>query len=183
MNVDRLRCESYNTIQIRLLRDTEAELAGNDDASNAAPRPRSSYTINEIRCGPDTSSDMTSGFVPGADLYLRPTMSSSFDRDYRPFQSRSRAMSPTVSNYFGLSRDSAPSPSIFSRHRSDSTEAESRGFWGSTSLRYRYPFLSGDGTSTDSESEADDDGDEDSKEGLDEDDEDDVDPIEIFGHR
>ncbi|KAL1967513.1 hypothetical protein VTN77DRAFT_3028 [Rasamsonia byssochlamydoides] len=176
-------CESYNTIQIRLLRGTEVEVAGNDHSSDAGPQPRSSsYGINEIRCGPETSSEIT-GFVPRADLYLRSTMSTSLDQDYRSFQSRSRAISPAVSNYFGLSRDSAASLSIFSRRRSDGDETETLGFWGSTTLRYRYPFFRGDSESTDSESETDDDGDEESTEDLDEDDEDDVDPIEIFGHR
>ena len=120
-------------------------------------------------------------------MFLRPATSASLDQlsEQTLPQPRPRAVSPTVSNYFELSRDSTWSPSIFSRRRSEGEgDTGLHRFWATSPLR-RYSLFLMHGDSTDEESDADDDGQDESDVDLeeDEDEDDEIDPIEIFGHR
>lgn len=119
-------------------------------------------------------------------MFLRPATSASLDQlsEQTLPQRRPRGVSPTVSNYFELSRDSTWSPSIFSRRRSEEEgDTGLHRFWATSPLRQYSLFLNGD--STDEESDADDDGKDESDVDLeeDEDEDDEIDPIDIFGHR
>lgn len=143
-------------------------------------------------------SHMTSRSVPGTDLYLPPDISSSSNQNsqspYRTPQYRARhAVSPVISNYFGLppERDSTKSSSIVSEplNNSNNDNGDDLDFWGGSRLRYKYGFLSNETESTDEQTEVDeDDYDEDAVEDSEEEEEeeeedDDADSIEIFGHR
>jgi hypothetical protein len=118
-------------------------------------------------------------------------------RDSRDLQSHSRAVSPTVSNYFGLAREppSTGPANIFSRVRKHSSgEAGGQGFWRTPSLSYSYPFFGLNSDHSDDNSEAENEIDGASSDGPldetddvddtdDEDDDDEVDTFEILGHR
>lgn len=111
---------------------------------------------------------------------------------------RDRAVSPVISNYFGLppnreSDDKSISASLFGSRTQRDTGSDHAGelrIWG-TKLKYSYGFLSRETESVDDEEAAEssdgsvseDDEDDDEQEEEEEDDDDDVDSIEIFGHR
>lgn len=181
LDADESRCESYNTAQIRLLGDIDREISEN--GSLHTPRP-ASLRSNGISC--DTEASETNGeAVSRSDVFLRPATSSSLDQRSEQTllpQPHSRAVSPTVGNYFELSRDSSWSPSLFSQRRSEGeTDPGVHSFWGSSPLR-RYSLFLMHGDSSDDESDV---GGYRSNGELeeDDDDEDEIDPIEILGHR
>lgn len=111
---------------------------------------------------------------------------------------RGRAVSPVVSNYFGLPTNREPETSNFTSFFGGRADRDTEGdhgelhFWG-TKFKYNYGFLSretesADGTSeTDSEEDDASDGsvieDEDEEEEEDDGDDDDDESIDIFGHR
>lgn len=116
---------------------------------------------------------------------------------------RGRAVSPVVSNYFGLPSNREPETSNFTSFFGGRADRDTEGdhgelhFWG-TKFKYNYGFLSretesADGTSeTDGEEDnlsdgsviEDEDEDEDGEDDdHDEDDDDDDERIDIFGHR
>lgn len=171
-------CESYNTLQIRLFRGSNVENPGNDNRQDrrfSAPRPRS-YSIDEIICphNSETPPLVMSGSVPGTNPHL-----SQDD----VFQSRARTVSPIIRNYFGLSRerDAAETSSNLSAKLSSDNKHDTKddlGFWGATSLQYRYRLFGNDIEATNDESEPSD-GDDESLGNTEDEDEDDID---IFGH-
>jgi hypothetical protein len=209
------RCESYNTAQIRLLHGEvldSVDRVGVDNGDLSASLVRSashgaeeeaSISVPLARLRVDTSSPF------GANSSPRLTASSSAEQN-GPFSSysltRGRAVSPVVSNYFGLppDRDSNRSKStlpffgdLAEKDSNDQAGGKLR-LWG-TNIKYKYGFLdreteSADGTS-DVEEEGDDgdDGDDstdgDSVEsdevdcGDPEEDDDEDEGIDIFGHR
>lgn len=124
------------------------------------------------------------------DLWRPSTSNSSDGRSSRGIpQSRPQQISPSVGNYFDLSRDSARAPSIFSSRRSEEgSDTEEPGFWATSPLR-KYSFFRSRGLSSggedenESESESDSASNEDEDDGIEDDDDDDIDPIELFGHR
>lgn len=135
-----------------------------------------------------TATSLVTEPFTGPDARWRPSTATSVDG--RPVPSRQRAVSPTVGNYFELSRDSTWAASIFSRRRSEGgNEDEEPGFWATSPLRKYAFFRKHEGSSDDgSESESDSGSEitdelEDDDNGLEDDDEDEIDPIEIFGHR
>jgi hypothetical protein len=190
------RCESYNTVQISLTRGVSGEnldQSDGDDWRYPAARPRSSsYRIDERLCSnqPNASSQLTPGTVSGTSSYPGSASPSLLNPDAHASRSisqpRTRAVSPAISNYFGLSRkrESADSPSRYSRRLSDheSNTNEESSFWSRASLRYRYDLFSDDTGLTNDETDADGDNDDESPESADDADEDDVDSIDIFGH-
>jgi hypothetical protein len=179
------RCESYNTAQLRLL-------SGADDINEHDLVSRSRVLPIPI---PDHSYESLSATGLGNEPFTEPDSrwrpSTATSADGRTIPSRQRAMSPTVGNYFEMSRDTTWAASIFSRRRSEGgNEDEDPGFWATSPLRKYAFFGSHDGSSGD-ESESDSDSgtteeleeDDDDDIALEEDDDDEIDPIEIFGHR
>ncbi|OKL60593.1 hypothetical protein UA08_04355 [Talaromyces atroroseus] len=176
-------CESYNTAQLRLL-------SGADDMNepDLISRPRVvPISIPDHSYEPLSATSLVNEAIAEPELRWRPSTATSADG--RPIASRQRAVSPTVGNYFELSRDTTWAASIFSRRRSEGgNEDEEPGFWATSPLRKYTFFGSHDGSSGD-ESESDfgsvttEELEDDDDLGLEEDDEDEIDPIEIFGHR
>ncbi|EED20307.1 CHY and RING finger domain protein, putative [Talaromyces stipitatus ATCC 10500] len=182
-------CESYNTAQLRLLRGdgetTESELVLRTRAIPVNIPDHSFESMSATRLGAEH-------FSRDANDRRRPSTATSANG--HPIPPRRRAVSPTVGNYFELSRDSTWAASIFSSRRSeggnDDDDEEEPGFWATSPLR-KYSFfrkhtgLSDDesdsdndsGTTNDIEDEDEDDND------VEEDEEDEMDAIEIFGHR
>jgi hypothetical protein len=109
-------------------------------------------------------------------------------RDCRTARSHSRAVSPTVSNYFGLAREPPISPAnIFARVRKNSSgETGGLGFWRGRSLSYTYPFFGASSDHSDN-SEAEEDVEDGPSNDLvddgDDEEDDEIDTFEILGHR
>lgn len=196
------RCESYNTAQIRLLHGDMSEALEEEDGDEGLPyRPRSSpFHGHEGSMSSLEAFRMNTNSVPNS--HARTPLSAGAEGHIASYNlAHGRAISPVVSNYFGLpsERESVkPSslPFFGGRPRSDETEHGPLSYL-SNKLRYRYGFLGGDSKSTgevpegDSEDDAEssdagtDAGheDEDAEDEDDEEEEDDVEYIDIFGHR
>ncbi|GFF49773.1 predicted protein [Aspergillus udagawae] len=208
-------CESYNTAQIRLLHgevSDSLDRVGGDNRDVSASLMRSSshgaeeaatisLPLAQLRV--DTSSP------PGAGSSPRLTASSSGEQNGR-FSSysltRGRAVSPVISNYFGLppdresSRAKSSLPFFGDLAGKDSNDhaGGKLSLWG-TNIKYKYGFLDRETESADGASEVEeeenggDDGD-DSTDGESmasdevdcgdqEEDDDEDEGIDIFGHR
>lgn len=176
------RCESYNTAQLRLLTGTDETTE-----SELALRTRA-IPVNILDTSYDVISATSLGVEPfdSADANPRWRPSTATSTDGRP---RQRAVSPTVGNYFEMSRDSTWAASIFSRRRSEGGNEEGEpGFWATSPLR-KYAFFRKHSVSSDEQSDSDNESgttdeieDEDDNE-VEDDEEDEIDAIEIFGHR
>lgn len=216
---DEFRCDSYNTAQIRLLRgdilDAVGQNGNSGNISDSRFRP-SAYSANQ-GTSPQTleSLQMSMGSVPGTSLYSRLNAPPTNEANARSSYSltRGRAVSPVVSNYFGLppDRETPRSRSLCTsgnRNKSDDRESNGDGLrlWGKT-LKYTYGFLgeteplSGSlkpddeendgGMLTDDETveeevveeEEEQDDNDELDDDDDEDDEDDEDDIDVYGHR
>lgn len=176
------RCESYNTAQLRLL-------TGTDETTESELALRTRPIHVNI---PDPSHESISATSLGVEPFdrtdvnarWRPSTATSTDA-----HSRQRAVSPTIGNYFEMSRDSTWAASIFSRRRSEGgNKDEEAGFWATSPLR-KYSFFRKQSGSSDEESDGDSESggtdeieDEDDNE-AEEDEDDEIDAIEIFGHR
>ncbi|RHZ66204.1 uncharacterized protein CDV56_106200 [Aspergillus thermomutatus] len=205
-------CESYNTAQIRLLHgevlDSLDRVGGDNRDISASPTRSSLHGAEEEATIPlppaqlrvDTSSPSGAGLSP------RLAASSSAEQNGR-FSSysltRGRAVSPVISNYFGLppDRDSNRSRStlpffgdLAGKDSNDHTGGKLR-LWG-TKIKYKYGFLDRETESADGTSEVEEEGDDgdDSADGdsvgndeVDrgdpEEDDDEDEGIDIFGHR
>lgn len=185
-------CESYNTVQIRLLGADEDGLE-----NETFSRVRSPQAIS----GSCEAGNLAESVNQRAtEVLLGPPLSTSVESQPLSRFPRARTITPRVGNYFEMSRererDSSWSPSIFSRQSAD--ENSSTGFWASSPLG-RYSFFrrgwriisddDSDFEEVDEEEEEEEEEEEvdDEQDSLDEpeleDDEDDFDPIELFGHR
>lgn len=198
MLIKQTRCDSYNTVQLRLL-------TGADETDDGHLTPRTATLPVHI---PDHGYDNISAtslvvepFDSEASPRWRPSTATSADGHQLPL--RRRAVSPTVGNYFELSRDSTWAASIFSSRRSDDgNDDEESGFWATSPLRKYALFMkrrrssnvegnsANDSGPSDEANDEDDEDDEDDEEDEEEealeeedDDEEDIDAIEIFGHR
>lgn len=206
------RCESYNTAQIRLLHgeasDSLDRAGGDNRDASASPMPSTFHGTEEeasislplAQLRVDTSSPS------GADSSPRFIASSSAEQNGR-FSSysltRGRAVSPVISNYFGLppDRESNRSKStlpffgdLAGKYSNDHAGGNLR-LWG-TNIKYKYGFLDRGTESTEGTSEVEGEGDdsEDSTDGESmasdeadsgdpEEDDDEDEGIDIFGHR
>ncbi|PLB44059.1 zf-CHY-domain-containing protein [Aspergillus steynii IBT 23096] len=198
-------CESYNTAQIKLVQSDSLgpleQESGIDDANG--PRLRSSSqnaddamvsTLASLRV--DTSS------VPGTSQHSRLSAPSSAEPNGR-FSSysltRGRAVSPVISNYFGIPPDRGSersiSTSLFGGPASQDRENPDAGelrFWGKK-FKYGYGLLGHEEASNDGASDAesgedastseDSASEDDDERAEDEEDEDEDEGIDIFGHR
>ncbi|EAW07940.1 RING finger and CHY zinc finger domain-containing protein [Aspergillus clavatus NRRL 1] len=201
-------CESYNTAQVQLLHSDALDALEQENEENRndlTSRLRSSShgaeniapSLSSIQSRIDTET------LSGANLSPRFRAASSTEPTAR-FSSysltRGRAVSPVISNYFGLPPDretdrSRSTTSFFGGLTSKAGDDHSGGelsLWG-TRIRYKYGFLdrdteSVDGVSDAQEDDVDDDDDDNSTEdaerpGGEDDDDDDDESIDIFGHR
>lgn len=167
------------------MRNGTDEAGEDNEASHHIP-----YNFADHTCESITNSSLIAGPPDGENNLWRPSTSNSSDgRSSRDIQRpRRQHTSPSVGNYFDLSRDSAWTPSIFSSRRSEEgSDTEEPGFWASSPLR-NYSFFRNhglsDGEEAESESESGSSSNEDDEDGiLEDDDDDDIDPIKLFGHR
>ncbi|KAB8259571.1 hypothetical protein BDV32DRAFT_150215 [Aspergillus pseudonomiae] len=194
-------CESYNTAQIRLLNGDVLVSAEDDYAREEfiASRTRSSSqgagniahpVLTTSRLDTNSDQDLYSNAPPNAPVSTEPSGRFSYSI------SRGRAVSPVISNYFGIPPDRGSerrkSTSFSNGQAPQENENESNGeirFWGAK-FKYRYGFLSRGTESVDGTSEANDEEDDDerswcsnSEENNEEEDDDDDEKIDIFGHR
>ncbi|KAF7163335.1 hypothetical protein CNMCM5623_008313 [Aspergillus felis] len=171
-------CESYNTAQIRLLHgevsDSLDRVGGDNWDVSASPMRSSSHGAEEeeeatislplTQLRVDTSSPSGAGSSP------RLTASSSGEQNGR-FSSysltRGRAVSPVISNYFGLppDRESSRSKStlpffgdLAGKDSNDHAGGKLR-LWG-TNIKYKYGFLDRETESADGTSEVEEEGDD-----------------------
>ncbi|KAI2712865.1 hypothetical protein CBS147318_7468 [Penicillium roqueforti] len=195
-------CESYNTAQIRILHGDMSTQAEEDFGQDLLPRPRSSsYTEND---DPISSSlpalNVNNTSVPRSRLSA--PMSTEPVRRFSSYNiTRGRAVSPVVSNYFGLptERESEKPSSIPFFGGPSRGENEDYGALNflSKKLTYRYGLFGGETKSTESvleteneedDAESSDSAESDGSPGIGDDDEEeeedqDEDHIQIFGHQ
>ncbi|RAQ62626.1 CHY and RING finger domain protein [Aspergillus flavus] len=201
-------CESYNTAQIRLMNGDIPDSVEDDYAREGfiASRTRSSSqgtgnialpVLATSILDPNSGNDIDSNA-----RYNAPVSAESSGR-FSYSISRGRAVSPVISNYFGIPPDRGSerpkSTSFFNGRALQENEDENSGeirFWGAK-FKYRYGFLSRGTESVDGTSEANDEedgdegnGDDDerswcsrSDDDNDDEDDDDEEKIDIFGHR
>uniref|UniRef100_A0A093UXX4 Putative RING finger protein C2F3.16 n=1 Tax=Talaromyces marneffei PM1 TaxID=1077442 RepID=A0A093UXX4_TALMA len=141
-------CESYNTAQLRLL-------SGTDETSESelALRTRAiPVNIPDSSCDPMSATSLGVEPFERTDANARWRPSTATSTDGRP---RQRAVSPTIGNYFEMSRDSTWAASIFSRRQSEGGNGdEEAGFWATSPLR-KYTFFRKNSGSSDEESDSD----------------------------
>lgn len=164
-----------------------------------APRARSSsYAVNEeVPASTLASLQMNTGSMPGANSYPRlgTPLSAGPNGQFSSYSlTRDRAVSPVISNYFGLppgrETEKSKSTSLFGDRAQRDSASDKSGelhIWGAK-LKYQYGFLGEETESVGGTSETDSEEDYDDESGLEEetnDDEDDSDSdsIDIFGHR
>ncbi|PWY81778.1 CHY and RING finger domain protein [Aspergillus heteromorphus CBS 117.55] len=198
-------CESYNTAQIRLLhRDSLDSPAPDVDLEDIQPsRARSSsHGADESASSTLASLRIDTSSVLGTDPAPRGTapLSAEAGGQFSSYNlTRGRAVSPVISNYFGIppDRDSERSRSTsffggFSFRGSGNEDGGELRLWG-TKLKYTYGFLGQESESVDGASDADAgevgegeiSGDSESNNGSEDDEDDDEGPerINIVGHR
>ncbi|KAK6810828.1 hypothetical protein RU639_013380 [Aspergillus parasiticus] len=201
-------CESYNTAQIRLMNGDILDSVEDDYAREGfiASRTRSSSQgTGNIALSVLTTSilDPNSGHDIDSNARFNAPVSAESSGRFSYSISRGRAVSPVISNYFGIPPDRGSerpnSTSFFNGRALQENEDENSGeirFWGAK-FKYRYGFLSRGTHSVGGTSEANDEEDEDeftgddderswcsnSDEDKEEEDDDDEEKIDIFGHR
>lgn len=190
------RCESYNTAQIRLLQGDVSAVLEEEGVSDPSPRPRSS-SLN-ANGEPTSLAALHLNTSPTPRPHLSVPGSARSDSRFVSYNmTHGRAISPVVSNYFGLppERESGnPSSLPFFGGASQNSKEGDYGALNflSKKLRDRYGFLAGETALAEGASEADEEEDNagfsDSsgtdEEDCDQDDDDDgVEHIDIFGHR
>lgn len=187
----RFRCESYNTTQLSVLQ-------GDSPGSSEQNIEGEVFEASRLRSsshGPDdpalpylTPLQIDPSSAPGAGAHPQFNSSGQF-HSYN--LTRGRAISPVISNYFGIPPDRhsqrSTSTSLFGGRLNQNDENDGNGelsIWG-TRFKYRYVFLSRVTDPADDDEEADEvsdsSGSDNKNEG--EDDEDEDESIDIFGHR
>ncbi|KAJ5689757.1 hypothetical protein N7462_004149 [Penicillium macrosclerotiorum] len=197
-------CESYNTAQLRLLQGDVSDILEEEGVDENQARPRSaSLNVNEESMASLATLHLTPNPAPRLSV---PTSAESDRRTVSYNMSHGRAISPVVSNYFGLptereSEKSSSLPFFGSASRVDGDTDYGALNFLSKKLRDRYGFLAGDAKIAEGTSEADEEEEEEEEEDddderesssssdtdVDKDEEDDEDDgaeyIDIFGHR
>ncbi|KAL4930038.1 RING finger and CHY zinc finger domain-containing protein [Aspergillus undulatus] len=189
-------CESYNTTQLSVLQGDELDHSEPNFAGESVPasRLRSSSHGGDDSVLPSLAPlQIDPSSAPGAGAHPQFNLSRSNNPSER-FHSynltRGRAVSPVISNYFGIPPDrqsqSSTSASFFGSRLNQSDENDGEGelnIWG-TRFKYRYGFLSRvTDLADDDEEEELSDSSNSEKEDDEDDDDDDEEGIDIFGHR
>lgn len=200
------RCESYNTAQIRVLQGDVSAILGEENFNQVHARPRS-FSLATTEDSTVSTPALPLNTTPPPQSRVSVPVSAGADGRFVSYNmTRGRAVSPVVSNYFGLPSERASEKPSSLPFLGGISRAEKEGDYGALSFlskkfRDRYGFLADEPTLADGASEAeeaeeeeDDDGDDqasfasatDEENGDgDEDDEDDegAEYIDIFGHR
>lgn len=199
------RCESYNTAQIRVLQGDVPALLEEEGVSEVPARPRSfSLATTEDSAASTPALNLNTSQAPQSRLSV-PASAGADGRFVSYNMTRGRAVSPVVSNYFGLppereSEKPSSLPFLGGISRSDKEGDYGALSFLSKKLRDRYGFLADEATLADGASEAeeeeeedDDDDDqvssfaatdeEDGDKDKDDEDDDGAEYIDIFGHR
>lgn len=196
------RCESYNTAQLRILHGDMSAQPDEDSGEDLLPRPRSSSVIenDDSMSSSLAALNVNNTSVPRSRLSV--PMSPEPVRRFSSYNiTRGRAVSPVVSNYFGLptereSEKPSSMPFFGGPSRGENEDYGALNFL-SKKLTYRYGLFGGETKSvekvleTGDEEEDDDDGESsdsaesDGSHGTedDEEEEEDQDHIQIFGHQ
>ncbi|KAL2815437.1 hypothetical protein BDW59DRAFT_15958 [Aspergillus cavernicola] len=196
-------CESYNTTQLSVLQGNSLGSPEQTVQGESFPASRlraSSHSANNsaLPALAPLQSDPSSAPGAGAHSQFNSFLSTNPSGQFSSYNlTRGRAVSPVISNYFGIPPDSQSQRSMstsFFGSRLNQTDANDGdgelSIWGAR-FRYRYGFLSRGTDPADETSAADDDeedeelsGSSDSDDKNEEDeDEDDAESIDIFGHR
>lgn len=199
----RFRCESYNTAQIRLLHGDVLDSFEPDSDARSVPGSglRSpSYGEDEGALSPALASlQINTSSVPVTGSYsrLNSPLSAEPNGQFASYSlSRDRAVSPVISNYFGLPPDRESERSKSRPHSGNGLDKDDLKdkdgefhIWGAK-LKYRYGFLGEEAESIDELSENDEEGYEEMSEESaseeeqgEEEEEEEEDGIDIFGHR
>ncbi|KAL4913487.1 hypothetical protein BDW62DRAFT_220649 [Aspergillus aurantiobrunneus] len=190
-------CESYNTAQLSVLQGDSLGFPEQIIEHESFPSPRlrsSSHNTDDSVLPPLEPLQIDPSSAPGADVHSQfdlPRSANPSGQFYSYNLTRGRAVSPVISNYFGIPPDRqsqrSTSTSFFGSRLNQSDEIDNDGeltIWG-TRFKYRYGFLSRGADPADDNEEGEqlsDSSDSDQKY-EDEDDEDDYESIDIFGHR
>ncbi|KAJ5935876.1 hypothetical protein N7454_005174 [Penicillium verhagenii] len=191
-------CESYNTAQIRLLHGDVSAVLADEGVSESAPPPRTRSSSLNASEEPTTSLralHLNTNPVSESRLSV-PTPIGLEQRFVSYNMTHGRAVSPVVSNYFGLPREresEKPSSSPFFGGPSRTDNETDYGAFNylSKKLRDRYGFLAGD-TPAEGPSEIDEEDEAESSDGSvsdgeedeeDDEEEEDDEYMDIFGHR
>jgi hypothetical protein len=197
------RCESYNTAQLRILHGDVAAQTEESLGDDLIPRPRSSSLIeeNDSMLSSQAALTVNNTSVPRSRLSI--PMSPEPERRFSSYNiTRGRAVSPVVSNYFGLptereSENPSSTPFFGGPSRGENEDYGALNFL-SKKLTYSYGLFGGETKTTEdiaeagnegidggSSESADSDGSHDNEDDEDEDDEEDQNQhhIDIFGHR
>ncbi|KAJ5226675.1 uncharacterized protein N7469_006681 [Penicillium citrinum] len=191
-------CESYNTAQIRVLQGDISAVLEEEGVNEHPARRRSASLYGEEASTSLAALHMNNTSTSQSRLSV-PASTGPDNRIVSYNMTHNRAISPVVSNYFGLptERESEkPSSLLFFGNplKSDGDNDYGALNFLSKKLRDRYGFLSGDSAGAESKAEGeeqeDDEDDAESSsssgsEEADEDDEDDdgIEPIDLLGHR
>ncbi|KAL4905690.1 hypothetical protein BDW74DRAFT_151807 [Aspergillus multicolor] len=202
-------CESYNTTQLSVLQEDALSSSEHNPEDGCFPASRlrsSSHGMDDplLPTLPQLQIDPSS--APGAGSHPQFNISRSTNPPGR-FSSynltRGRAVSPVISNYFGIPPDrqsqrSTPT-SFFANHMNEGDDHDGEGelsIWG-TRFKYRYGFLSRGTDPADDDEEAgepsessgsngnndEEENDEEENDEEENDEEEDDEGIDIFGHR
>ncbi|KAJ5772830.1 hypothetical protein N7457_007726 [Penicillium paradoxum] len=195
-------CESYNTAQLRILHGSMLPQANEDSEEDLLPRPRSSSLIGNDDSMPSSLATLSINNTSVPRSRLSVPVSSGTERRFSSYNiTRGRAVSPVVSNYFGLPTDretekSSPIPFFGGSSRGENEDYGALNFL-SKKLAYRYGLFGSETKSNEKLSESgneEDDGEssdsaesDHGNEGEDEDEDEEEDRnqnhIEIFGHQ
>lgn len=197
------RCESYNTAQIRVLQGDVSAIFEEENLYQIHARPRS-FSLATTEDSTVSTPALPLNPTPTPQSRLSVPVSAGGDGRFVSYNmTRGRAVSPVVSNYFGLPSERASEKPSSLPFLGGISRVEKEGDYGALSFlskkfRDRYGFLADEPTLADraSEAEEDDDDDDDDDQASfasatdengdgDEDDEDDdgAEHIDIFGHR
>ncbi|OQD84554.1 hypothetical protein PENANT_c012G02666 [Penicillium antarcticum] len=191
------KCESYNTAQLRILHGDMSAQPEEDDGEHLPSRPRSSSVMenDESMSSSLAGLNVDPGSAPRSRLSV-PSVEP--ERQFASYNiTRGRAVSPVVSNYFGLPTErESEKPSSLPFFGSPSSRSVNDTDFGalnflSKKLTYPYGLFGGETRATDDiseggEEEEDDAESSDSAESAGSrgnEDEEDEDHLDIFGHR
>ncbi|KAL4946198.1 hypothetical protein BDV06DRAFT_151947 [Aspergillus oleicola] len=193
-------CESYNTTQLSVLQGGDEGYLEQDVQGGDFPASRfrsSSHSADDSALPPLAPLQIDPSSAPGAGPHPQfnsPRSANRSERFHSYNLTRGRAVSPVISNYFGIPPDrqsqGSRSTSFFGSRFNASDENDGEGelsIWG-TRFKYRYGFLSRvtdpaddgeEGEELSGSSDSDEKGDEEDEEEEEEEEE----GIDIFGHR
>ncbi|KAL3469983.1 hypothetical protein BJX99DRAFT_58699 [Aspergillus californicus] len=196
-------CESYNTAQLSVLQEgslgSSEQIAHGGTFSTSRLRA-SSHGIDDSALQSLSSLHIDPSSAPGSGAHpqFNSPRSENPSGQFSSYNlTRGRAISPVISNYFGIPPDRQPqrsmSTSFFGNRFNPTDENDGEGelsIWGAK-FRYRYGFLSRGTDPADESPAIGDDEEDDELSGSsdsddkkeDEEDEDDAESIDIFGHR